>query len=106
LVIALPPVPHVPTPTRPSTLSGVAKMLFFTLPLVVLENTYYKTPDFPELMKTQDTNGKKLHLRVESQPFVLFSFPFFLKCFDALHFLLCFLLFLFTLGRHELFPEK
>jgi hypothetical protein len=39
LVIGLPLTPHVPTPTRPDVESGEANILFFTLPLFVLEKT-------------------------------------------------------------------
>jgi len=44
LVIGRPLTPHVPTPTFPVVRqSGDAKILFFTLPLVVLDNTYKQT---------------------------------------------------------------
>lgn len=39
-VMGRPPCPHVPTPTLPLTASGVAKMLFLTLPLFVLEKVW------------------------------------------------------------------
>ena len=46
-VIGLPEIPHVPTPTLPSTVSGDAKMdTLFLDPVAVLVKPFFLLPDF------------------------------------------------------------